>query len=229
MASFHVAHNYKQSRGTNKTDKIVTFYIDFCQWVSSVLGNGDLTLTRKTSLSNYFPRFGRWLIKGFIMDLIPLSQLDQDLKFTAWTRVKSLMFPQYLLGSPIIPDIVIVNTLLHPSSSGLRRKAPPGNKRNLNWPENRQRNEISRITRKAWAKGEGSWGFRLDQKWSKPWLRLKCYHINNGTVSPGPGLASPEADGAVTTLPRDQNPIRDFGYCRALMINPEKRETSWPH
>ena len=31
MASFHVAHNYKQSRGTNKTDKIVTFYIDFCQ------------------------------------------------------------------------------------------------------------------------------------------------------------------------------------------------------
>ena len=120
MASFHVAHNYKQSRGTNKTDKIVTFYIDFCQWVSSVLGNGDLTLTRKTSLSNYFPRFGRWLIKGFIMDLIPLSQLDQDLKFTAWTRVKSLMFPQYLLGSPIIPDIVIVNTLLHPSFTGLQ-------------------------------------------------------------------------------------------------------------
>ena len=30
------------------------------------------------------------------------------------------MFPQYLLESPIIPDIVIVNTLLHPSFTGLQ-------------------------------------------------------------------------------------------------------------
>ena len=35
MASFRVPHNYKWSRANNKTYKIVTFYIDFCQWASS--------------------------------------------------------------------------------------------------------------------------------------------------------------------------------------------------
>ena len=37
MASFRVPHNYKWSRANNKTYKIVTFYIDFCQWASSAL------------------------------------------------------------------------------------------------------------------------------------------------------------------------------------------------
>ena len=41
------------------------------------------TNEKDITIFNYFLRFGSRTIKGFIMDLIPLFQLDQDLKFTA--------------------------------------------------------------------------------------------------------------------------------------------------
>ena len=88
------------------------------------------------------------------MELISQFQLRSRLEIHCMNSSKNLMFPQYLPLCPIIPDIVIVNTLLPPPSTGLRRQAPPG-KRELNWPENRQRNEISRITRKGWVEGAG--------------------------------------------------------------------------
>ena len=162
------------------------------------------------------------IIKGFIMD--PLFQLRSRLEIHCMNSSKNLMFPQYLRVchhprychcQHFITSVIIRFT----AQSSAWEQAEP----QLTWKQTKKWNLQNHAQGLSEWKG-GAEDLNLDQKWSKPWLRLKCYHINNGTVSP-----SPEADGTVTTLPRDQNPIRDFGYCRALMINPEKRETSWPH
>ena len=50
------------------------------------------------------------------MELIPPFQLRSRLEIHCMNSSKNLMFPQYLPLCPIIPDIVIVNTLLPPPS-----------------------------------------------------------------------------------------------------------------
>ena len=134
------------------------------------------------------------------------------------------MFPQYLLGSPIIPDIVIVNTLLHPSFTGLQGSQlllGSGNSIDLKTDK-----EMKSPESRAGLSGEGGGYPRIWTKLSSA-PELKCYHINNGTVSPGPSEPSQKLMAESRHLPVIKTPLETIETLELwVVINPEKWEAS---
>ena len=131
------------------------------------------------------------------------------------------MFPQYLLGSPIIPDIVIVNTLLHPSFTGLQGSQlllGSGNSIDLKTDKEMKSPE----SRAGLSGGRRGVSKDLDQA-----PELKCYHINNGTVSPGPSEPSQKLMAESRHLPVIKTPLETIETLELwVVINPEKWEAS---